>query len=162
MSRKEISIDRQCRLNGQKPTLRDKWIAFHRLYRLAMRHGPYQDMAVVDCFRTLYANWSWLCLLESEEKSPSRAHVPKFLRRRLLEYERRHRLHGDHPEWAERDKVVARKVREESGMEVTPDEVAVVRRKLITMAREKAAYLGIPLPSDDEQLLRLLKEPDGE
>ena len=157
MSKKHITTERLCRLNGEKPTARDRWLAFYRLYRLSMGHGAFQDMAAVDAFRTLFRDWRFIRLLESEERSPSRAHVPRFLRRRLLDMDRRRRLHGDHPEWAERDKAVANHVHNEHGMEVTPDEVAAVRRKIITIARQKAAEQGIAVPADDEELLRLLK-----
>jgi hypothetical protein len=155
--KKEISVERQCHLDGQKPTLRDKWLAFHRLYRLARRGNPYQAMAAVDCLRTMQKDWSWIRLLEQEVGQLSRVHWPKFLRRRFLDTERRRRLHGNHPEWRERDKIVANMVREQHGMEVTPDEVAAVRRKLITVARQKAAEVGFAVPSDDEKLLKMLK-----
>ena len=158
MDHKHISVERLCRLNGEKPSLRDRWYAFYRLYRLSQGHGACQDMAAVDALRTLYSNWAWIRLIETEERSPSRAHIPVFLRKSLLQNEREQRLYNGHYEWKERDKAVAHAVREAHGMEVTPDEVAVIRRKVIDIARARAAEQGINLPHDDEDVLKLLKK----
>ena len=161
MNKKHVTTERLCRLGGQQPTARDRWLAFYRLYRLSMGRGAHEDMAALDAFRVLFRDWRWLRLVEAEEQSPSRVHAPPFLRRRLLAHERARRLYGNHPEWAERDKLVANVVRNEHGIEVTPDEVAEVRRKVITIARRKAAEQGIAVPADDEELLKLLKASCG-
>jgi hypothetical protein len=99
-------------------------------------------------------------VFNQREPKESRTHWPKFLRRQLLETEKRRRLYGDHPEWRERDKLVASMVRED-GIEVTPTEVAEVRQKVIRLARAKGLEMGFPLPDDDDELLLLLKR-DGE
>jgi hypothetical protein len=151
---------RLCRLDGQKPTARDRWKAFHRLWRIANGHGAYQDIQVGESFRVLFGGWRCVRLLDSEETDGlvDRSKYPKFLRKQLLETARRQRLYAGHYEWMDRDKKVANAVREAHGMEVTPDEVAETRRKVIRLARETAARLDYRLPADDEDLLRLLKE----
>ena len=87
-----------------------------------------------------------------------RSHIPTFLRKRLLEGHKKRRLYAGHPEWAERDKKVAHLCRDAHGIEVTPTEVAEVRRKVINLARRTAAELDVRLPADDEDVLRLLKK----
>lgn len=154
--------ERLCYLNGAKPTPRERWKAFHRLFRLSQGHGPDQDMAAGECFRILYGSWRAILLLDDYGPGPdawpmNSTRYPIFLRKRLLENAKRKRLYGNHPEWKERDKVVARHVRDKHGMEVTPTEVAEVRRKVINLARAKAAELDFTLPKDDEEVLRLLK-----
>lgn len=157
MNHKHQPIERFCRLNGQMPTLRERWIAFHRLYRIVSKHERWasSEPTLSDSLRVFSPRWTALMNCEGDTIG-SRAR-PKFLRRSLIEGERRRRLHGNHPEWSERDKVVANLVRNQHGMEVTPDEVAVVRRKVINIARKKAVELGITLPADDGDVLRLLK-----
>jgi hypothetical protein len=152
MGRHTFDEARMCRVDGQKPTAREKWLAFHRLYRLSLGRGVHQDMAAIDCFRVLWANWSMLRLCEAEENSPSRTELPAFLRRRLLESDRRRRLHGRHWEFLERDQAVARQLCE-SGQETTPAEVAAVRCKMIRHVRQKAAELGVTVPADDGDLI---------
>ena len=155
---------RLCRLNGKKPTARDIWRAFHRLWRIARGHGPFHDMEADLCFRVLFRNWGFIRLMDGPESDGyvNNSRIPKFLRERMLRDRKRRRLYGDHPEWRERDKQVARHVRERHGMEVTPEEVAETRRKVIELARAKAAEMDIKLPKDDEALLRLLKPEDKE
>ena len=158
MSRKGFDIERMCRLNGKKPTVRERWTAFYRLWRLAHGHGACQDMDASDCFRVLFPTPMIHVLDHESEGTLSRVHCPMFLRRRILESERRRRLYGNHPEWSERDKRVAAKVREEDGMEVTPDEVANVRNKVIRLIRDRALTEGIALPHDDDELLLWMKQ----
>jgi hypothetical protein len=150
---------RMLRLDGKKPTAREKWQAFHRLWRLAQGHGVYQDAEAVDCFRVLFPNWRPIQLLNGLESDGlvDRSHMPKFLRKQLLEGHRRQRLYAGHYEWMERDKKVANLCREQHGIEVTPDEVAETRRKLIRLARDTAAEMDVKVPADDEDLLRMLK-----
>lgn len=151
---------RMLRLYGKQPTWRDRWQCFYRLWRMVKRDNPYRENAAADCFRVFFFHTGWVQLVNAEPLT-SRKGIPIFLRRRMLERDRRRRLHGHHPEWAERDQAVARMVRDRYGMEMTPDEVAVIRRKIINIARENAPGLGITLPRDDEALLRLLKKPAG-
>lgn len=158
---RDFDTERLCRLNGKQPTAREKWRAMYRLYRLSHRGDAYGDMAADDCFRVLWRDWRPFQLLDGSGRDGmvDNRHVPPFLRRQLLTLRRRLRLHGSHPEWADRDKVVAHRCREQHGMEVTPDEVAAVRRKVINMARAKASEIGLPVPSDDDELLRFIWHP---
>lgn len=153
---------RMLRLNGEKPTARDRWTAFYRLWRLAHGHGPYHDMDANMCFRVLFSDWEPIHLLDALETDGyvDRAHVPTFIRKDSLRIRRKQRLYAGHYEWIERDKVVANRLRAEHGMEVTPLEVAETRRKVINEARRIAAEQDFAVPADDEELLRLLKPKD--
>lgn len=155
---KHPSVQVVCRLNGETPTLRDRWVAFYRLWRCARKQlsDPMFANEVADSFRILAPGWTWL--VNMEVRDVSRVHLPKFLRRRMIQDERRRRLYGNHPEWKERDKVVARQVRQETGVEVTPDEVAETRRKVINLARAKGRELGMSMPEDDEDVLKMLNK----
>ena len=156
----DFDTERLCRLNGKQPTMRDRWTAFYRLYRISQGIGAWQDIAAGDCFRVLFNNWSWIRLVDDEVPTLSRVHWPTFLRRQIIKMERDRRLYGNHKEeWKKRDKWVANKCHNE-GTEVTPDEVAVVRRKIIDLARAKGQEMGMRLPKDDDDLLRLLKPKD--
>ena len=160
MGKRDDFEERLLRLNGKRPTARDRWRAFSRLWRLAHRHGVYQDMAATECFQVLYADWRYVWLLDEERGDGlvDRSHIPTFLRKRLLAHHKKQRLYAGHYEWVERDKKVANLCRDVHGIEVTPTEVAEVRRKVINLARSKAVTLGVRLPADDEDVLRLLKE----
>ena len=151
--------ERLCRLNGKQPNARDRWRAFHRLWRIAHGHGAFQDIEAGICFRVMFRDWRAVRLMESEKSDGyvNNSRVPKFLRERLLRHRIRKRLHGNHLEWDERDRKVARTLREQQGIEVTPIEVAEVRRKVINIARAKAAELGLEMPADDAELLQMLK-----
>jgi hypothetical protein len=153
---------RLCRIDGQKPNARDRWKAFHRLWRIANGHGAYQDIQVGESFRVLFGGWRCVRLLDSSDGDGmvNRSHLPKFLRKHLLETYRRQRLYAGHYEWMDRDKKTANLVRDRHGIEVTPTEVAEVRRKVIRLARDTAARLDMKLPADDADVLRLLK-PKG-
>lgn len=156
---KRFDDARLCRLDGQQPTMREKWIAFHRLWRIAHGHGAVQDMDVGMCFRVLFGGWRAIRLMDTDHTDGlvDRSHIPKFLRKQLLEIKRRQRLYAGHYEWMERDKVVANQCRDKHGIEVTPDEVAEVRRKVINLARARAAEMNVQLPKDDEEVLKILK-----
>lgn len=160
MSKHGFDIGRMCRLNGQSPTARERWYAFWRLYRVACHNkDPRTEGDLRDCFRVLflgnrtYAKWVRLTG-ECVPAVGDRKHLPLFLRKRFLEMDRRKRLYGEHYEWMERDKKVAAQMRREDGIEVTPDEVAEVRRKTINLVRRKAAEFGVKVPTDDADLLR--------
>jgi hypothetical protein len=153
----EFDVERMCRLNGKRPTARERWTAFYRLYRISQGHGVYQDMAAADCLRVLMPSGRCIALMNEGDRSPSRTHIPVFLRRKLVDADRRRRLYGKHPEWMGRDKVVAAKVRED-GIEVTPEQVGEVRQKVLRLARQRAAECGIPVPGDDAKLLDLLHD----
>ena len=160
-----FDTERMCRLNGKKPTARDRWTAFYRLWRLSHRKTDscYLDAEATDCFRILFADWRPRYLIESlGDTLCSRHKYPTFLRKSLLETARKERLYGEFwgewEKWQERDKFVAMKVRQEQGIEVLPVEVAEVRRKFINMARAKAAEIGLEVPDDDAELLNFLRQ----
>ena len=150
--------ERLCRLKGKQPNARDRWRAFHRLWRIAHGHGAFQDIEAGICFRVMYRDWRAIHLMESPGRDGyvDNSRVPKILRERLLRHRKRKRLHGNHYEWAERDRKVAHLVRERHGMEVTPEQVAETRRRVIQIARAKAAELNLDVPADDDALLRML------
>lgn len=155
---RDVPEERLCRLNGKKPTARERWTAFHRLWRIAHGRGAWQDMEAGMCFRVLTGNWRFIYLLDGRESDglTDRSHIPKFLRRSLLENHRRQRLYAGHYEWRDRDKTTARRVRDREGIEVTPLEVAEVRYKLLRSIRARAAEEDLRLPEDDDDLLRWL------
>lgn len=147
------------RMLERKPTARDKWRAFYRLWRIAHGHGHKQDEAAEDCYHVLFPNWRPIRLLKEETSGSliDTSRMPKFLRWKFLEHHRRKRLYGNYYQtWREQDKRTVAKLREK-GIEITPDEVAETRRKVIQMARAEGMKSGISLPKDDEDLLRLLK-----
>lgn len=157
---------RMCRIDGMKPTARDRWKAIHRLWRLACGRDPECDLAAEDCFRVLISDWRWIHLLgEGGAKTGgpvNRSIYPTALRKRLLDMDRRRRLYGNRQvEWQARDKAVAHKLREE-GREVLPSEVAEVRRKVINIAKRVAAENDCPLPDDDEEILEIIRPRKGE
>jgi hypothetical protein len=154
---REFDTERMCRLNGKQPTPRERWVAFYRLCRLAQGHGQWQDLAAADCFRVLCANWSWVRLIEAEEKSPSRVHYPAFLRRHLLRSDQRERRYGRHPEWQDRDRRVAAALRDR-GLELTPGEVSDTMASVLRKCREHMIAAGNPLPADDAEALLVVRE----
>ncbi len=157
MSRKDFDMERFCRLNSKKPTARERWVAFHRLFRLASGHGAHHDIAAGECFRVLFGSWRAIQMLEDSPADPIPLHkVPKCLRSLIIKGRIRDRLYGDHPEWRERDQEVVAKLRDQ-GVEATPEEVNTVRRKVLRIAREKAIEHGIDLPADDNEVLRIIK-----
>ena len=146
-----------CRLNGQKPNARDRWQAFHRLWRIATRRATaYEYEAIVDSFRVLYRDWCFIRLVEANESSPSRVAYPTCIRRRLLETERKRRLNlYQFP--VEYNQKVARTIREKDGIEMTPDQVAETRQKAFARIREVAEKRGIDVPDDDLELVELMR-----
>jgi len=157
----EFDIDRMCRLNGQKPTARDCWVAFYRLYRVGVREEEtHQGMLMADgalnCLRVLFGDNRFLRLCRAKEEKLGRVRRwPAFLLRRRLEIERRERLYNGNWHWQERDKVVAARCHAQ-GLEVTPDQVAEVRRKVLNSARRVALARGIRLPENEDDILHLL------
>ena len=156
MNKKEAAFDRMCRIDGKQPTTRDRWKAFHRLYRLADGHGGYQDCALKEAVMTLFP-WSRTHALDAPETDGlvDRNHIPMFLRKTLLDHARRRRLrkYGGTPE---RDKAVARMVREQHGIEATPEQVAEVRYKVMTLARDVADQCGLPRPEHIDEVTAII------
>jgi hypothetical protein len=160
VGKKSFDERRMLRLDGQKPTRRELWTAFYRLYRIAMGRGAYQDMAAEECFHVLMSGGRMIALVGAAKSSVSRVTYPTVVRRQLLKSERKRRLHGRFWEWLDTDKRVARQLCER-GLETTPIEVAEVRSKVIRMIREKAAAENIRVPADDRELIRRLAAARG-
>lgn len=53
---------RMCRVDGAQPTTRERWTAFHRLWRIAERSSP-PFHGFEDCFRVLMHDWKWIILM---------------------------------------------------------------------------------------------------
>lgn len=148
------------RLDGQRPTAREMWTAFYRLWRIAHGHGAEQDIAAGWCFRVLFPDWKFIFLIDHNDTDglTNRSHIPTFLRKQLLANHRKQRLYGGgNYDWIERDKATANKIREKEGIEVTPLEVAEVRWKLMQKAKAAAAECGVPAPRDYDELFAMLK-----
>lgn len=61
----QFRLESLCRLNGAEPTLRERWTAFYRLWRMASRTAT-MHMNHEDCFRLLYhggVEGQWLSLI---------------------------------------------------------------------------------------------------
>ena len=60
----EIDYRRLCRLDGRKPTARERWVAFYRLWRLIRNARPAQSWEdAIECFRVLMHDWRWIELV---------------------------------------------------------------------------------------------------
>ncbi len=155
---------RALRLEGSEPTARDCWISFYRLWRMAAgrQQGAksiYKELATQTAFYCLGGRdvSQWVQLMGKEENNFKNHNLlPKFLRRQILDQERRARIKGTiiQAKWQIRNQRVAAKVREEKGMEVTPDAVGEVRAKIINHIRSKAREMNVQVPKDDENLIR--------
>ena len=162
MSRHSFDEERLCRINGKKPTAREQWWAFYRLWRITQKAGMWQSQEAVTCFRVFFQNWGFISCADDGDATNVRdgidmAGVPKFLRYKFLDHRRKKRLYGKHYERMGQAKMVARKVREEHGIEVTPEECAAVRLKLIKHIRERALADGVTVPQDDDDLMRWMQ-----
>lgn len=153
----KFDLERMCRLDGKKSTVKEQWIAFYRVLRMCQKaYGDhmYAEHEIKDCFRVIFWNYAGLMVLSQEDQSTlPRSAMPKFLRRLLIENERRRRLGC----WGK--KALQRTTRElrEKGIEVTPDQVAEVRLKVTKLVRDRALADGVPLPKNDEALWELLR-----
>lgn len=162
MNKKRDREDRMLGINGQRPTARDRWGAFWRLYRLCLRQYGDNSSNAFDALRMLGFG-GWIADVRLGGAGPglvNQRHVPLFLRRRLLDMARRRRLYGNWcREWEDLRPLDQRAARHlaAQGVEMTPDEVAEVRAKFVRHVRSKAATLGLPLPESDYELLQVVK-----
>lgn len=85
-----FDIDRMLRLNGKEPTVRERWTAFYRLYRMAKKIDIFHEHDAADCLRVL--GFGYEVAVANEEERPPRGGMPKFLRKMLIESERRLRI----------------------------------------------------------------------
>lgn len=86
--------ERMLRLNGKRPTARDRWYAFYRLYRLAKKPDDlycWPNNGPMDALRIL--GFARYVALANDRKQTigGRGHWPKFLRRKFLAMEQRKR-----------------------------------------------------------------------
>ena len=84
---------RALRLNDQKPTARDRWIAFHRLWRMVKKQSEYHVCdAQIACYILCREEVGrWIHLVE-DSVDQGRKHWPLFIRRERLEIDRKQRL----------------------------------------------------------------------
>lgn len=150
---------RMCRVDGRVPTTRDMWRAFHRLWRLSQGHGSYRDMEAIDCFRTLFPSWRWIRLLDAPpgDGLVNNSRFPLPIRKRLLQTAINRRLRSRPGETRERDAAVSNLVREKHGIEVTPDQVAEIRYKVLRQVQEIAILHGKRPPETMQELGAILK-----
>lgn len=162
MTKRELEREnRMLGVNGQSPTTRDKWLAFHRLWRLAANKADmFQEQAIVECFWTLFPRTRWTSLLnaDSTDGLVDRSHMPLELRKRLLEHARRRRLYGGQPGMKELDQRVSVGMANVHGIEMTPLEVAETRYQVCSKLRAIAQEHGQRLPENDGELLAVIKE----
>lgn len=159
--RKQDREDRMLGVNGQSPTLRDRWQAFYRLWRIAQRKtDDWHEQAVKECFWTLFPKTRLTKLLSGSKSDGlvDRSHIPMFLRRRLLDDARRRRLYAGQYELLEHDKAVSVAIANQHGIEMTPEQVAEIRYEICRKIREAANRDGKTLPKSDAALLDLLRK----
>jgi hypothetical protein len=162
-----FDLERMCRLNGKRPTARERWTAFYRLWRLARKAERANNLMceAVDALRVLgYAKWVALCE-DSGDRLGLGNMLPPVLRRRFLEIARKRRLYGQHyeewDEWRPRDQAVARQMCEQ-GIEYTPDQAAEARKQCTKKIRAYYARIGIQLPESDLELFKWWKRGKDE
>lgn len=140
-----------------RPTLRERWVAFHRLFRITKAGANgYRNDDANACLYILAAGTGWVSLMNEDCHANGRGDYPPVIRRRLLEGEKRRRLFGPGYRWLDECRAVAQHLRGE-GVEVTPEEVAEIRHKIVRIAREKAVKQGFVLPADPDDVLRMLR-----
>lgn len=156
MNKKDAFERRMLYIGGERPTVRDRWQAFYRIHRMLVggdmnrEHGAHESLMVL-----FPPKWTSLVNESTNDGLVDRGKCPMLLRRLLLDGIRRARLRkygGD----AERDQRVARLVREQHGIEATPEQVAEVRYKVMSMAREAADACGIRRPEHIDDVFGLL------
>lgn len=147
-----------CTLEG--PTHRERWRAFHRLYRLARRKEGENNFGggLIDCLRVLGFH-EWVVSLGKSDKLDDRVAMPVFLRKMTLETTKRRRLYGsEHEELRQADCYAARKMAEKYGVEMTPDQCAEVRHKVAKAARQLAVTHGVRVPESEVELLKMVSK----
>lgn len=78
----------------KRPTARQRWAAFYRLWRIASRGRSGQEQLMMEsCLKVLMHNWKWVQLVTSGgDRLAKRNKAPVFLRRLLAENARELRL----------------------------------------------------------------------
>lgn len=158
MNKKDAFERRLCRVDGERPTARDQWTAFYRLHRMLEGRDVHREHGAKEALMVLFSG-RWTCLVNAEATDGlvDRAKYPLLLRRLLLDGIRRKRLrkYGGN---AERDRAVARIVREQHGIEATPEQVAQVLYKVMSMARALSDSMGLKPPDSVDELAAVLKK----
>ena len=157
MNKRDAFERRLCYIGGERPTTRDRWMAFYRLHRMTAGGNVHREHGSHEAMMVLFPpKWTSLVNASSNDGLVDRSKIPIFLRKQLLEHIRRRRLrkYGGDPE---RDRKVAAIVREQHGIEATPDQVAEVRYKVMSIARRVAEDHGKRPPEHISELAAILK-----
>jgi hypothetical protein len=149
---------RMLRLDGNKPTARDRWRAFYRIYRLVKRSEDSHNLmgGAKNALIVLDRRFGrWIAIMESNDRTDSSS-WPTFLRKIMLESERRRRIYanGDYDKLIAMDKQCAVRLRNKEGIEMTPEEVGSHRARLCSIMRAKAAEMDLRVPDDDTDLIQ--------
>lgn len=155
----KFDLLRMMRLEGHKPTAREMWGAFYRLWRLSRKNDLWSDTSADDAWRVL-GFYEELNLCNQDLSTLSRVSYPTVIRRKLLGLDRRRNAHGQHFELLEESRRVAAMLREQ-GIEMTPDEVGISRKEIFAKIRRHFEEKGAALPLDDVALLRYLRRLKG-
>ena len=150
-------------LGETAPTARHRWVAFYRLWRMAESLGPEHGHAAQLAFYILDAGQisAWVHLVMSHGDTLGLwRHLPLAMRRERLAWQKKERLYGRghyarRERWQAQEKDIAKYLADQ-GVEVTPEQVAEVRRKLIELARNVLMMRGVTPPRDDAELLRIM------
>jgi len=150
-----MRIDEQRLFSHARPTARERWLCFCRLYRLARKVDEQNNQAsnsAVDALRMI-GYWNWCAALAERDPPGDRRHYPLFLRREFLRLAKRRRLYGPSLEHYEellpKDQAIARVFAEERGIELTIDEAADERNRLFRKIRQHMRDCGSPMPEGD-------------
>jgi len=172
-------LDRYIGRNGQKPTQKDKWKAFWRLWRICKRasdkSNPFMSIAAETSFGWLLDDeWDWVRLASSpsDRLSLPLNNVPIVIRKLWLKHDKKKRKREQEAKIAkrygiildyQRDKLVASAVRE-NGIEITPDQVSKIRSQVCEKIRNKLIDIGWnenDIPISDEGIILLLRKTKG-
>ena len=157
MNKRDAFERRLCHVGGERPTTRDKWRAFYRLHRMTVGGSVHREHGAHEALMVLFPpKWTSLVNAANNDGLVDRSKIPIFLRKQLLEHIRRRRLrkYGGDPE---RDRKVVAIVREQHGIEATPDQVAEVRYKVMTLVRKIAEEHGMQPPEHFDEVAAILK-----
>ena len=83
----DFDYRRMLRLDGQQPTMRDRWTAFYRLWRLADKSESKMWFGHVDCFRVLIGGVAphWIKLMnECGDTYESLRFMPREVRKNRI------------------------------------------------------------------------------
>lgn len=152
--------DRALRYRGQKPTARERWGAFYRIYRLARKCSL--DPQAILCLDVLGLGKMVQIVECRADWLKNNNIIPLEARKLGLQARKRRRIYGEHMEkwdfWYPKDQEIARRLSSEQGVEMTPEEVGDVRVQGFSSLRRMARERCIVLPEDDMDLHEVLKK----